>query len=101
MGIRVALADALTGLRAVLPHLDGHEVIIERSQVTHPEEVVTIPGEGMPLSNSVSQHGDLHVHFTVEFPSELSSADKKAVRKLFSSVPSDICSRSLGHCSPL
>jgi len=99
VGVRIALVDALTGLRVVLPHLDGHEVIVERSGVTFPQEVVTIPGEGMPLTDSVSRHGDLHVHFTVEFPRELSAADKSAVRKLFTSVPSEICSRSAARCS--
>lgn len=39
-------------------------------------------GEGMPIHDSWGNFGDLHIHFQVAFPSELTPAQKAQVRKL-------------------
>ena len=43
------------GFKKELVHLDGHTVLIERSEVTPPGYVMTIAEEGMPVHTSPSQ----------------------------------------------
>ena len=43
----------------------------------------SLKGEGMPLHEAGSKHGNLHVTYTVAFPKQLSKAQKDTVKKLF------------------
>ena len=58
----ITLLDALVGFRRELLHLDGHAVPIVKSSVTHPGEVMTIEGEGMPAAQEVVVDPEVGLH---------------------------------------
>ena len=55
------------GFRKVIKHLDGHEVVIERDEITQPGYIEIIEGEGMPILGSDGK-GKLYVTFKVNIP---------------------------------
>lgn len=77
------LREALLGYKRPIRHLDGRDVVVEHKGVTQPFEVRKVTGEGMPLHNFPSQHGDLLVKYIVDLPSKLTEEQKEAVGRLF------------------
>lgn len=47
--------------------MDGHEVVIERREITQPGYVDIVEGEGMPILNS-EEKGKLYVTYRVTIP---------------------------------
>ncbi|OQS05603.1 hypothetical protein THRCLA_02289, partial [Thraustotheca clavata] len=80
--ITISLKDALLGFESSLIHLDERKVTVEADGVTTPFEVRVLSGEGMPHHNFPSQHGDLHVLHRIQFPKQLSPAQKELVERL-------------------
>jgi len=78
----ITLTEALVGFSKAIRHLDGHWVEVTESGVTRHGEERVVAGEGMPIHDSWGNFGDLHIHFQVAFPSELTPAQKAQVRKL-------------------
>ena len=70
--------QALLGFTRNLTHLDGHVVPLVRKGVTQPGYVQTIKGEGMPLFERPTSHGDLFVEYIVVLPTELSKETQKS-----------------------
>lgn len=70
-----------TGFSFTLTHLDDHKFTINVSDVTECDYVMRVPGKGMPRRNGRG-HGDLYLTFEVDFPDELSDAQKKAIREI-------------------
>ncbi|CAN0346262.1 unnamed protein product, partial [Discosporangium mesarthrocarpum] len=69
LNMEIDLVDALTGFKTSFEHLDGHEVVVERTGVTPPGEVMTLEGEGMPRrSDRGKTFGVMNIKFTVIFP---------------------------------
>ncbi len=81
--LRISLKDALLGFKRTLTHVDGHAVVVERTGVTQPGAVITIPGEGMPRHQQGSEAGALHVTIIVDFPGELTEEQKKGFSGVF------------------
>lgn len=80
---KLSLKEALLGFRRPLRHLDGHEVVLEHTGVTQPFEVRKVAGEGMPLPDTPSLFGDLHVKYIVDLPKTLSQAQREAIAAAF------------------
>lgn len=81
MGLKISLLDSLVGFRTTVTHLDGHVVDIEKKDVTYCSEVMRILGEGMPKRGAGNNvRGDLFVTFLIDFPRDLTAAQKKAIR---------------------
>ena len=70
------------GMCLQIEHLDGRKVPLNSQSVTIPGEIRTLKGQGMPLFENGHKFGNLHVSFTVAFPTKLSEAQKAAVRKM-------------------
>jgi len=79
----ITLKEALLGFSKRLEHLDGHAVIVSAAKITKPGETKRIRGEGMPILNFPSEHGDLFVKFQFKMPSELTEAQRTAIGELF------------------
>jgi len=79
--MEVPLVDALTGFKITLTHLDGKTFTVEVNTVTDCDHVMRVPGKGMPRRNGRG-FGDLYLTFEVDFPDELSVAQKKAIREI-------------------
>mmetsp|Transcript_16147 Transcript_16147/g.38038 ORF Transcript_16147/g.38038 Transcript_16147/m.38038 type:complete len:365 (-) Transcript_16147:326-1420(-) len=84
LAVTITLLEALVGFDIDIPHLDGHVVKVHRDQVTRPDEVERIRGEGMPHHNYSSQRGDLVITYSVKMPKSLTEAQKASFKALFS-----------------
>jgi DnaJ-related protein SCJ1 len=80
--MRITLLEALVGFSKTIEHLDGHQVAIERSQVTTPGFVQKIAGQGMPHHEWSSEYGDLLVEYRILFPRVLNGEQREGFRKL-------------------
>jgi DnaJ-related protein SCJ1 len=65
--VKVWLTKAILGFKKVIKHLDGHEVVIERDEITQPGYIEIIEEEGMPILGSDAK-GKLYVTFKVNIP---------------------------------
>jgi DnaJ-related protein SCJ1 len=82
MQITISLLQALVGFKKQFNHLDGHDVNIERTQVTPPGYVLKLEGEGMPLHESPDINGDLFITFNIQFPEKITPEQKSGFEKL-------------------
>lgn len=80
----ITLLEALVGFSKNITHLDGHQVVVTRDEVTKPGQVISIEEEGMPHHNYPSQFGKLDVQFNFQMPSKLTEEQKEGIRKLLS-----------------
>jgi len=78
----IPLVDALTGFTVTLKQLDGQEYAITIDDIIECDEVLRIPGKGMPR-RSGRGFGDLFLTFEVDFPAVISSDQKKKLREIF------------------
>ncbi|ORX77531.1 DnaJ-domain-containing protein [Anaeromyces robustus] len=82
INLQIELWEALGGFSKYITHMDGHQVIItggQGSDVVVPGQVLRIKGEGMPISKSPGQKGDLLVDVHVNFPRRISPDNKKTI----------------------
>jgi len=80
----ISLVDALLGFEVPLQHVGGHPVTIKKTTVTHPGEVITVTGEGMPQHETPTNKGNLYVKITVVFPNKVDEAKHSQLRALLS-----------------
>lgn len=83
MKLTITLLEALVGFSKNVTHLDGHTVVIARSEVSKPGEVLIIEGEGMPYFNSPHDAGNLFVELNFKMPPSLTEEQKEQCRKTF------------------
>nr|CAB3238719.1 dnaJ homolog subfamily B member 11-like [Phallusia mammillata] len=81
--ITISLQDALVGFKTNIKHLDGHQVPIERNQVTWPGARIKKKKEGLPSNENYNLRGNLIVTFDVDFPrGELTESQKSGIEKI-------------------
>ena len=81
MTLAITLLESLVGFRKMFKHLDGHEVVVDKQDVTYCSEVYTVRGEGMPRRGNKKQRGDLFITLQIDFPRNFSPSQKDAIRK--------------------
>ena len=64
-----------------LKQLDGEEYTITIDDIVECDEVLRIPGKGMPR-RSGRGYGDLFLTFEVDFPTAISPQQKKMLREI-------------------
>jgi DnaJ homolog subfamily A member 2 len=87
----VTLAEALFGFnRVVIKHLDGRGIEMthpyEEGKVLRPQDVIKIPGEGMPIKRSEAK-GDLYLIVEVEFPEDGFFTDPATIESMKKMLP--------------
>eukprot|EP00968_Pinguiococcus_pyrenoidosus_P018287 scaffold1881_cov256-Pinguiococcus_pyrenoidosus.AAC.9 len=82
MTMDIPLVDALTGFTRTIAHLDGHEVKIDKQDVTECGDIFMISGEGMPRKGRSSVFGKLYITFEVDFPESFDEEKKKQLRDI-------------------
>jgi DnaJ homolog subfamily A member 2 len=87
----ISLSEALTGFnRVVLTHLDGRGISLKVNQpngkVLRPDQILKIPGEGMPYKRSDTK-GDLYLTVNVIFPEDGWLKDQAAVDAVRAVLP--------------
>ena len=80
MDMTISLLESLVGFRKVIKHVDGHEVVIEKYDVTYCSEVYMVRGAGMPIRGSKAK-GDLLVTLNIDFPRTFTAAQKEMIKK--------------------
>lgn len=78
--LTITLLESLVGFKRVIKHLDDHEVVITKNDVTYCSEVYTVRGEGMPVKGRKT-NGDLLVTLLIDFPRDFTPAQKELIRK--------------------
>eukprot|EP00210_Caulerpa_lentillifera_P006733 g6435.t1 len=70
---KISLVQALCGGTISVEHLDGRILKIspKPDEVLQPDSWHCVPEEGMPMHGRPSYHGNLYLHFDVEFPKTL------------------------------
>lgn len=89
--LEISLSEALTGFnRVVVTHLDGRGIQLNVQQpegkVLRPDEILKVPGEGMPIKRSDAK-GDLYLSVKIVFPEDGWLKDQAAVNKVRSVLP--------------
>ena len=82
----ITLYEALVGVKFLLSHLDGHQVLVSSSPgavIAH-EAVMEVVDEGMPVYGTPHVTGVLYVQFEVKFPERLDITD--AMKKILRGV---------------
>merc|ERR1711935_261073 len=82
MKLSIPLRAALLGFETSFKHLDGHTVNLKRTGITKPMQTIRIKGEGMPKHGISSEHGDLMIQFTVDFPKTVDTELAAGLEKL-------------------
>jgi DnaJ-class molecular chaperone len=78
----ITLKQALLGFTKTVKHLDGRDVEVKMESVTFPGQVLKLKAEGMPEHGYPSHKGDLYITFKIQFPKQLSEAQKVQVQTL-------------------
>jgi DnaJ-class molecular chaperone len=79
----IDLCAALTGSKLEVKTLDDRMLFIGLNEVITPDYKKTITGEGMPLSKSTTEKGNLIISFEIAFPSYLNGEQKELIKKAF------------------
>ena len=79
----VSLRTALCGGHVTVPTISGKHIQLPFT-IVNPNSTHRIPNEGMPLSKSPGQKGDLIVKFNIKFPTNLPPASKEL---LYNALP--------------
>ncbi len=69
-------------------HVDGHKFTIDIEDITECDQVVRVPGKGMPRRRGKG-NGDLFITFEVEFPEALTKKQKDAIRTIMAEESHD------------
>lgn len=64
--------------------LDDRTLTIPCNQVVSPSTAIRKTGEGMPISKTPGQKGDLVIKFQIQFPHSLAESKKAELRRLLS-----------------
>eukprot|EP00461_Guttulinopsis_vulgaris_P004748 UN04750 len=83
MDLAITLKEALLGFERKITQLDGSLIHLKRTKVTQPFEVIELEGHGMPHYQFPSVQGKLYVRCLVNYPQQLSDAQKQKVNELF------------------
>jgi len=87
MTLKITLYEALCGFEREIQHLDGESHIIKskKGEVIEPNSVKTILMMGLPLFNNPALHGNLFIHFEIEFPKTLNEQQLSKISEVLSS----------------
>jgi DnaJ-class molecular chaperone len=80
MTISITLLESLVGFRKTFAHVDGHEVVIDKQDVSYCSEVFIVRGEGMPIRGNKKKRGDLFATLEIVFPRNFSARQKDLIR---------------------
>eukprot|EP00605_Chrysophyceae_sp_TOSAG23-4_P002821 GSChrysophyteH1.ASY1.ANO1.3106.1 assembled CDS len=80
MTVRISLLESLIGFRKTFSHVDGHEIVIDKQDVTHCSQVYLVKGEGMPIRGGRGKKGDLYATLEIDFPKRFSQNQKDLIK---------------------
>jgi len=86
---RVSLVEALCGAHLIVPTLDGRHLSAhcKVGDVVRPNQVMMVPGEGMPIYKDPFEKGDLYLQFEIIFPEHVSPQQIEALTSTLGGKP--------------
>lgn len=78
----ISVFEALTGIELQVQHLDGKVYSVKVPAGTQPNQMIRIPGKGMPHGRFVTS-GDLFIRCIVEVPDNLTEEQKTVIISTF------------------
>lgn len=86
--VKVSLAEALTGCRVKLPHLDARCLVLRTKpgEVVKPGSFRRVRREGMPVLGNAAARGDLFVRFDVVFPERLGTDEAEGLSRALAAL---------------
>ncbi|GMF05724.1 unnamed protein product [[Candida] boidinii] len=81
--IPLTFKESLLGFSKEISTLDGRRIPLTRIQPLGPHSESRYPGLGMPISKQPGQRGDLIVSFKVDYPTQLTQEQKRAINENF------------------
>jgi DnaJ homolog subfamily A member 2 len=76
----ILLSEALCGVKFVISHLDGREIMFTTDEIINPEQEYYVRDEGLPIDEFNS--GDLVINFKIVFPDVLDNERKTYLKKI-------------------
>lgn len=100
VSLNVTLVEALTGFTRTLRHPDGTNATLERRGVTPHDEVIVLPGRGLPVLPTAAaaappsdggggRVGDMRVTVSVQFPETLRDYQRAVLDTLLRNMGGD------------
>mmetsp|Transcript_11204 Transcript_11204/g.31531 ORF Transcript_11204/g.31531 Transcript_11204/m.31531 type:complete len:431 (+) Transcript_11204:117-1409(+) len=84
----ISLAEALTGFRLVVPHLDGRKLVVRSKpgEVLQPQQggaaLKAVVGGGMPIHQDPFNFGNLFLVLSIRFPPSINPSAGAEIRRL-------------------
>lgn len=82
----ISVKDALIGFKFRIKHLDNRILELNYNKILHPDQIMMVKGEGMPLGKNELGNGDLIIRFNIIFPNKLDEARCKYLSKILPSL---------------
>lgn len=87
---KISLLDSFNATPITFTNIDGEQIEVSVDEVISPQTVKIIPQKGMPILNNDPlgplkqnfQRGNLIVKFDIEFPKQLSEAEKQELTEI-------------------
>jgi len=83
----VSLIEALSGVKFVIKHLDGKDLLISTDEIIQPGEKRKVLQKGMPILNKPDKFGDLYIELTVVLPTTLTKDQIANLQKILPYKP--------------
>lgn len=90
MDVEITLAESLCGFQKKIKHLDGKEFSLDIQNIVKNDDIIVIKGKGMPVTNKMSEYGDMFIKFVVKYPDEISKQTKQRLWQLMTNTPYQI-----------
>ena len=81
----ISLLESLVGFTRKFDHVDGHEVVVSKVDVTYCGEVFVVKGEGMPVKDrdrKSKRRGDFFVTLNIDFPKTFTESQKSKLKEI-------------------
>ncbi|EGF83658.1 hypothetical protein BATDEDRAFT_86054 [Batrachochytrium dendrobatidis JAM81] len=83
--VDIPLVKALTGWNMDIQTLDGRLLKVPVNETVTPNQVKTVPNEGMPIYKQAGKRGSLIIQFKTQFPTHLTDHQRMLLKQAFSS----------------
>jgi len=85
----ITLLEALTGVKYMMTHLDGRNILIQSApgKTIQPDSLMVVKNEGMPSVNNRFLKGMLIIRFKVKFPEKVTPDMAKSLEKILPPRP--------------
>ena len=78
----ISLAEALTGPKYIINHINGEKIFINENKIINNDSYHRIENKGMPIKGYNRLFGDLFIKYVINFPKKIKPEHKNYVFKI-------------------